>query len=62
MQVKTWFKGLLHDDRAATAVEYGLIIALLTLAIIGALDGLADETSEMYSGIDSTVSENLGNH
>ena len=31
-------KKFLRDERAATAVEYGLIVAVLSLAIIGSLN------------------------
>jgi len=50
--------GLLKDKRAATAVEYGLILALLTLAMIVSLRSVANVTINMWNG----VSEEVSNH
>ena len=46
-------KRLLHDQHGATAVEYGLILALIVLALIGALAGVAGETVGMWNDIDA---------
>lgn len=35
-------KRFLQDERAATAVEYGLIVAVLSLAIVGAITDAGD--------------------
>jgi pilus assembly protein Flp/PilA len=40
-----WF---LRDDSGATAIEYGLIAALVCVAAIGALNAFAEETNNMY--------------
>lgn len=45
------------DDAGATAIEYGLIVSLIFLAIIGAVNGYVNATSEMYSDITSTLAE-----
>lgn len=55
MSAKTFFKQLLLDDQGATAVEYGLILALIVIAMITALQGLATSTSDMWTGISTTV-------
>jgi pilus assembly protein Flp/PilA len=34
--------GLLHDESGATAIEYGLIVALLALASLVALTAMGD--------------------
>lgn len=39
----------------ATAIEYGLIVSLIFLAIIGAVRGYVDSTSVMYSEIVSAI-------
>ena len=46
---------LLRCHRAATAVEYGLILALIVLAIIAALIALADATSGMWNNVSTAV-------
>lgn len=48
-------KELLADDRGATAIEYGLIAALMAVVIIGALQTLGGETGSLY-----TVLEEIG--
>ena len=46
---------LLNDRRAATAVEYGLIAALVVITMIVALKGVAATTVGMWSNIADTV-------
>lgn len=43
------------DERGATAIEYGLIVSLIFLAIVGAVKAYVNSTSEMYSEISSTL-------
>jgi pilus assembly protein Flp/PilA len=49
------FTKLKHDERGATAVEYGLILALIVLAILGALTGFANKSIEMWDNVAETV-------
>ena len=49
-------RGLLADDRGATAIEYGLIAALICVAIIGALGGLGGGVGGMWSDLSNDVS------
>ncbi len=44
---------LRRDERGATAVEYGLIISMIVLAMVGALVEVAGATGNMWN----TVSE-----
>jgi pilus assembly protein Flp/PilA len=46
---------LLRCRRAATAVEYGLILALVVLAMISALIALADTTTGMWKDVSAAV-------
>ena len=47
----------LRDESGATAVEYGLIAALVCLAMVGALTAFADEAIAMYQYVvDAVVS------
>ena len=45
------------DRRAATAVEYGLIVALIVLAIIAGVTGVADGTIAMWDKVNFRVEE-----
>ena len=49
------FFAIFKDQRGATAVEYGLILALIFLAMIGALGGVADVTIEMWGNVSNAV-------
>lgn len=46
---------LMQDNRGATAVEYGLIIALIVLVMVASLSSVADITTEMWNGISHRV-------
>jgi pilus assembly protein Flp/PilA len=46
---------LKRDQRGATAVEYGLILALIVLAMLGALTGLANKSVGMWDNVAVTV-------
>ncbi len=49
------FNAFLKDIRGATAVEMGLLCALIVIAILGALNGFADEVIKMLQTITSKV-------
>ena len=49
------FFGIFKDERGATAVEYGLILALIFLAVVGAVAGVADVTIEMWTNVSEAV-------
>jgi pilus assembly protein Flp/PilA len=46
---------LCRDDRGATAVEYGLVLVLITLAALGALATMADTVVGMWTDIAARV-------
>jgi pilus assembly protein Flp/PilA len=46
---------LSRDQRGATAVEYGLILALIVLMIIGALSLFASKTINMWNNVAEQV-------
>jgi len=46
---------LLADQSGATAIEYGLIAALIGVAIVSALSALGGGTGGMWTGIASQV-------
>ena len=45
----------LSDDEGATAIEYGLIVALLTIVMIAGLSALGGGTSGMWGRIQTQV-------
>ncbi len=45
----------LHDDRGATAIEYGLIAALIFLGCVAAIGNYGQSMSAMYSKIRDAV-------
>jgi len=49
----------IHDENGATAIEYGLIAALIAVVIIGALTVLGGNISSKFSTIASSV-QNAG--
>lgn len=44
-------------QQGATAVEYGLILALVVLALIAALTGLGGQTGSLWSNVSSKVQQ-----
>ena len=46
---------LLKDQRGATAVEYGLIVSLIVIAMIGALMQVAGTTIDMWNMVENKV-------
>jgi pilus assembly protein Flp/PilA len=49
------FGRLCSDEGGATAVEYGLIVACMTLAILGGLQLFAGNENAMYTRISTTI-------
>ena len=45
------------DEEGATAIEYGLIAALIAIAIIAALDAVGTQLSTNFSEIDSALDD-----
>ena len=45
----------LRDDRGATAVEYGLMVALIAIVIIGAVTFLGTNLSSLFNTVAVTV-------
>lgn len=43
------------DEAGATAIEYGLIVALIFLAIIGGMSLFATNENAMYTHISNTI-------
>lgn len=59
--MRNWLLALMTDQKGATAVEYGLIIALVVLAMLAALNGVADATLRMWEHVSTTSVEAMSN-
>lgn len=51
-----WLIRLIKEERGVSAIEYGLIIAMITLAMIGALSSVAGTTISMWNNVAERVS------
>jgi pilus assembly protein Flp/PilA len=50
---------LMRSTRAATAVEYGLIVALIFLAAVSAIGNVANSTSGMWNNVSTAAQDNM---
>lgn len=50
---------LLADRRGATAIEYGLIAALIVIAMMGGLAALGGGANGMWGDLGATVANNM---
>ncbi len=55
MRLLPTLQNLLRDQQGATAVEYGLICSLIVIAIMTAVQGVANETNTMWTRVGSTM-------
>lgn len=44
-------------EQGATAVEYGLIVSLIVIAIIASVKNVADDTNGMWATVSNKVTE-----
>jgi pilus assembly protein Flp/PilA len=52
------FAKLLRDRKGATAIEYGLIVALIVIAMIAGLQLFAGTTVSMWNSVQQNVTTN----
>lgn len=55
--IRKMLRKLSADTGGATAIEYGLIVALIAVAIVSALQTLGVGTGSLYGQIDQTVTD-----
>ncbi len=55
------FARFANDESGATAIEYGLIAALISVAIITAADQLGTDLSALFTGISGELTSNTPN-
>jgi pilus assembly protein Flp/PilA len=49
--MSNFFKKLIKNEEGATAIEYGLIAALIAVAAIGALTAVGDQLEVTFNGV-----------
>ena len=52
-----FFRGIASCQMGATAVEYGLILSLLVIAMMAALSNVASSTIEMWNDVSNEVTD-----
>jgi pilus assembly protein Flp/PilA len=51
----TFFKNLVRDEQGATAIEYGLIAALIAVAAIGAMTSLGANLTTTFGKVNTAM-------
>jgi pilus assembly protein Flp/PilA len=54
--MKNFFK-LIRDEKGATAIEYGLIAALIAVAAITAMQGLGNQLSNTFGKVTTEMAK-----
>ena len=58
--IRVILRKLRADQRGATAIEYGLIAALIVIAMMGGLSALGGGSEGMWGRIQQNVAESMG--
>jgi pilus assembly protein Flp/PilA len=58
--IRRKFRSLRADARGATAIEYGLIVALIAVAAIGGMSALGGGSAGMWGKLSTSVSTYMG--
>ncbi|MCA0256328.1 MAG: Flp family type IVb pilin [Proteobacteria bacterium] len=53
------FKRFMDDETGATAIEYGLVAALITVTMIANLERLGNTILTIFSKVETTMSNNV---
>jgi len=51
-------KRFAREEDGATAIEYGLIAAILSVAIVTAVGGVRDQLNTTFDSVSTTLSDN----
>ncbi|CAN7514016.1 MULTISPECIES: Flp family type IVb pilin [Ensifer] len=54
--MKKIFARLMKDESGATAIEYGLIAALISVALIGGATALGNQLDLLFNGLSTEMS------
>ena len=55
MDFRAFMAVILRDERGATAIEYGLIVSMIVIAMIAAMQGFANSAIEMWEYVEDEV-------
>ncbi|HEU0135169.1 MAG TPA: Flp family type IVb pilin [Allosphingosinicella sp.] len=58
--MRLFFAKLARDIKAASAVEYALICALIVLAMIAGVNAVASQTTSMWTNVSDNVVAHTG--
>jgi pilus assembly protein Flp/PilA len=58
--MKTFAQNLINDESGATAIEYGLIAALIAVGLVAGVTTLSGALENTFSNVSNTL-ENPGN-
>ncbi len=50
-----------RNEKGATAIEYGLLVALIAVALLLSLQQVAISMTDMFKRVDDTVSSTIAN-
>jgi len=59
LAIRTNTRRLRTDKRGATAIEYGLIAALIAMAMLGGLKALGGGAGGMWTNLSTTASQKM---
>jgi len=59
LAIRTFLCRLRKGKRGATAIEYGLIVALIAIAMMGGLSKLGGGSGGMWTNLSQTANEKL---
>lgn len=57
LAMRTIIRRFLLDERGATVVEYGLIVAVLSLTIVAGFGNFTEAFTEMFTGASTLLEE-----
>ena len=57
MKLSKFLNRLVYDASGATAVEYGLILSLIFLAMVGAVQGFGVAATDMWNDVSTKMVE-----
>ncbi|MEP2736765.1 MAG: Flp family type IVb pilin [Erythrobacter sp.] len=60
MNLTNFLEQIGRDDSGATAIEYGLIAALIVIASLVALEGVANENTGLWGRVTGSVTNAMG--
>ena len=57
--MKRWIARLVRDEKAATAIEYGMICALIVVAAMVAMGAVGGSTITMWNTVSNNATRNM---